>query len=84
MTRTQTFLVLLLFPLTVMILIVTFPALAAWIVWSEMRSQRRERISAKRLAEIAAIPDSEIDTLDIPEVGAEFFETARLERRGGS
>lgn len=35
-------------------------------------------ISKKRLAEIAAIPDAEIDTSEIPEMDEEFFATARL------
>ncbi|MDE0150615.1 MAG: BrnA antitoxin family protein [Rhodospirillaceae bacterium] len=30
------------------------------------------------MAEIAAIPDAEIDTSDIPEMDEEFFATARL------
>jgi uncharacterized protein (DUF4415 family) len=35
-------------------------------------------ISKKRLAEIDAIADKDIDTSDIPEVDEAFFETARL------
>ena len=35
-------------------------------------------ISKKRLAEIAAIPDEDIDTSDIPEVSEDFFRTASL------
>lgn len=35
-------------------------------------------VSKDRLAEIAAIPDEEIDTSDIPEMDEEFFATARL------
>ncbi|MGF1453845.1 MAG: BrnA antitoxin family protein [Alphaproteobacteria bacterium] len=35
-------------------------------------------ISKRRLAEIEAIPDDAIDTSDIPEMDASFFETARL------
>src|SRR3984893_8808355 len=35
-------------------------------------------ISKKRLAEIAAIADEDIDTSDIPEAGEEFFKTAKL------
>lgn len=35
-------------------------------------------ISKKRLAEIEAIADKDIDTSDIPEVDEAFFETARL------
>ena len=35
-------------------------------------------ISKQRLEEIAAIPDDEIDFSDIPELGPEFFENARL------
>ena len=35
-------------------------------------------ISKKRLAEISAIPDADIDTSDIPEAGEEFFRKARL------
>jgi len=34
-------------------------------------------VSDKRLGEIAAIPDEQIDTSDIPEAGAEFFARAR-------
>lgn len=35
-------------------------------------------ISKKRLAEIAAIADEDIDTSDIPEAGEEFFKRAKL------
>ena len=35
-------------------------------------------ISKARLAEIAAIPDEQIDTSDIPELGDDFFRNARL------
>ena len=35
-------------------------------------------ISKKRLKEIAAIPDSEIDTSDIPEFGEKFWAKAEL------
>ena len=35
-------------------------------------------ISKKRLAEIAAIADEDIDTSDIPEAGEEFFKKAKL------
>lgn len=35
-------------------------------------------ISKKRLEEIAAIPDEEIDTSDIPELDRSFWEKARL------
>ena len=35
-------------------------------------------ISKERWAEIAAIPDEEIDTSDIPELDAAFFEKARI------
>jgi GcrA cell cycle regulator len=35
-------------------------------------------VSPKRLEEIAAIPDSKIDTTDIPEVTEEFFKKAKL------
>ena len=35
-------------------------------------------ISKKRLAEIEAIPDQEIDTSDIPEVDEDFFANAKL------
>lgn len=35
-------------------------------------------VSRKRLAEIARIPDSRIDFLDIPELDAEFWETAEV------
>lgn len=35
-------------------------------------------ISAKRLAEIAAIPEDSIDLSDIPELDETFFRTARL------
>jgi uncharacterized protein (DUF4415 family) len=35
-------------------------------------------ISKKRLAEIEAIADKDIDTSDIPEVDEAFFRTARL------
>lgn len=35
-------------------------------------------ISKKRLAEIEAIADKDIDTSDIPEVDEAFFKTARL------
>lgn len=35
-------------------------------------------ISKERLAEIAAIPDRDIDTSDIPEAGEDFFRKARL------
>ena len=35
-------------------------------------------ISKKRLAEIEAIPEEEIDYSDIPELGPDFFENARL------
>jgi len=33
-------------------------------------------ISAKRVAEIAAIPDEAIDTTDIPEAGEQWFQKA--------
>ncbi len=36
------------------------------------------RISGKRLAEIAAIADEDIDTSEIPEAGEEFFKRAKL------
>jgi superfamily II DNA or RNA helicase len=36
------------------------------------------RISKERLAEIAAIPDRDIDTSDIPEADEDFFRKARL------
>jgi uncharacterized protein (DUF4415 family) len=35
-------------------------------------------ISKERLAEIAAIPDEQIDTSDIPELDEAFFANARL------
>ena len=35
-------------------------------------------IPKERLAEIAAIPDAEIDTSDIPELDESFFAAARL------
>jgi uncharacterized protein (DUF4415 family) len=35
-------------------------------------------ISKKRLAEIEAMPDQDIDTSDIPEVDEDFFATAKL------
>ena len=35
-------------------------------------------ISKKRLEEVAAIPDSEIDYSDIAELGPEFWENARV------
>ena len=35
-------------------------------------------ISKERLAEIAAIPDAQIDTSDIPELDEAFFANARL------
>lgn len=35
-------------------------------------------VSEKRLAEIEAIADEDIDTSDIPEVGEEFFRKARI------
>ncbi|MEO1603308.1 MAG: BrnA antitoxin family protein [Pseudomonadota bacterium] len=35
-------------------------------------------ISKKRLAEIDAIPDEQIDTSDIPELDEAFFKNARL------
>ena len=35
-------------------------------------------ISKRRLAEIEAIPDSAIDTAEIPEMDESFFATARL------
>ncbi len=35
-------------------------------------------ISKKRLKEIAAIPESEIDTSDIPELGKDFWAKAEL------
>lgn len=35
-------------------------------------------LSKKRLDEIEAIADKDIDTSDIPEMGEEFFETAKL------
>lgn len=42
------------------------------------------RISKERLAEIAAIPDREIDTSDIPEADENFFRKARLVLPEGS
>src|SRR5271165_1083702 len=41
-------------------------------------------ISKKRLAEIAAIADEDIDTSDIPEAGEEFFKKAKLTMPGRS
>ena len=41
-------------------------------------------ISKKRLAEIAAIADEDIDTSDIPEAGEEFFKKAKLTVPGDS
>jgi superfamily II DNA or RNA helicase len=41
-------------------------------------------ISRKRLAEIAAIADEDIDTSDIPEAGEEFFKRAKLIMPGAS
>ncbi len=41
-------------------------------------------ISKKRLAEIAAIADEDIDTSDIPEADEEFFKKAKLVVPGGS
>src|SRR5260370_37580553 len=41
-------------------------------------------ISKKRLAEIAAIADEDIDTSDIPEADEEFFKKARLIMPGAS
>ena len=35
-------------------------------------------ISKKRLADIQAIPDEDIDTSDIPELNETFFQNARL------
>jgi hypothetical protein len=35
-------------------------------------------ISRKRLEEIQNIPDEDIDTSDIPELGDRFWETARM------
>jgi superfamily II DNA or RNA helicase len=40
-------------------------------------------ISKKRLTEIAAIADEDIDTSDIPEAGEEFFKKAKLIMPGG-
>lgn len=37
------------------------------------------RISKKRLKEIEAIPDSDIDYSDIPEAGADFWRRAELQ-----
>jgi superfamily II DNA or RNA helicase len=37
-------------------------------------------ISKKRLAELAAMPDGEIDTSDIPEVEEAFFKSAKLKK----
>ena len=42
------------------------------------------RISKKRLAEIAAIADEDIDASDIPEAGEEFFRRAKLVTPGPS
>jgi len=41
-------------------------------------------ISKERLAEIAAMPDAAIDTSDIPEIDARFFDTARLVMPSGA
>ena len=41
-------------------------------------------ISKKRLAEISAIPDADIDTSDIPEAGEEFFKRAKLRVPGSA
>lgn len=41
-------------------------------------------ISKKRLAEIAALPDENIDTSDIPEVDQSFFKTAKLVMPAGT
>ena len=35
-------------------------------------------ISKRRLTEIAAVPDEEIDTSEIPEIGEEQFKRAKL------
>ena len=52
---------------------------------ASVRGGYRERytymISAKRLTEIAAIPDAAIDTSDIPEAGDHWFAKATLKRR---
>ena len=39
-------------------------------------------ISQERLREIASIPDKEIDTKDIPELDADFWENATLSFKG--
>lgn len=39
-------------------------------------------ISQERLREIASIPDEEIDTKDIPELDADFWENATLSFKG--
>ncbi len=41
-------------------------------------------ISKKRLAEIEAIKDADIDTSDIPELGDKFFKNARIVMPTGS
>lgn len=41
-------------------------------------------ISKKRLAEIEAIRDEDIDTSDIPEMDESFFETAKLVMPAGT
>jgi hypothetical protein len=43
-----------------------------------MRDKTTIPISPQRLAEIDAIPDSQIDYSDIPEMEEAFFKTARL------
>ncbi len=45
-----------------------------------MKESTSMSISKKRLAELAALPDSAIDTSDIPETDEAFFRAARLRR----
>ena len=40
-------------------------------------------VSKKRVAELAAMPDSQIDTSDIPEADENFFRAAKLDQAQG-
>jgi len=45
---------------------------------SKKKRESTMSISRKRLEEIQNIPDSDIDTLDIPELDDNFWETAKM------
>lgn len=48
-----------------------------------MKESTSMLVSKTRLAELAAMPDSKVDTSDIPEAAEAFFKSAKLKRPRG-